>query len=303
MFITKRLISGLTLILLLLPSQGASALTEVTIGEVTYADGRATATGTATFDNQPFLRVGYDPAGDATFPPHGPVGADLKSAHIAATATGDIQLRWTLAQLPPVAPPTGIAYVWDFCVNKTDCWHLDVGHISPLWAPPETDGYGVLWKCATPACASAARTLAQDIIPVTFNAGARTVTATLQAAWIGATPGARISPLPVPVSVNGSVYTGTGDAGLPLYFLNMGDGISVLANYTVPTKQVTLQIGDRGITPTFEGAGSSSIVGAGGPGEFVVSWDAPGLSGDKAVYARACYGIGNCGFGAKDVTV
>lgn len=303
MSLNKRLFTGLTMILLLLPSQGAFAATEVTIGEVSSADGQLTATGTAAFDNQPFLRVGYDRAGDATFPVHGPVGADLKSAHIAVTTAGDIQLRWTLASIPPVAPPTGIAYVWDFCVNKTSCWHLDVGHVSPLWVPPEADGYGILWKCATPACASAARTLSQDVIPVTFNAGARTVTATLQSAWIGATPGAKISPLPVPVSVNGSVYTGTGDAGLPLYFLNMGDGITGLADYTVPTKQVTLQIGERGITPTFDGAGSSSVVGFAGPGDFTVSWDAAGLSGEKAVYARVCYGIGNCGYGAKDVTI
>lgn len=253
--------------------------------------------GNAAFSDRPFLTIGEDGPADATSPAHAALGGDLTGAAISTTPGGQLKFRWSTAGLPATgAAPTGIVYGWVFCVTGGDCFELDAGGAN--WLEQDTDGHGLLWKCATAECVPADQTTTTASVTTVFDQGTDTVTATIPVSAIGAA-GRTIT------EAGGTlpdVFAGTGDLGLLTYQYNIGDVIAGVEEYTVANKQVSLKLGAPDQDPaTVTYSTNTSVLGN---GNFSSALSTEGLAaGSYEVYVRACYGLENCAFASQDVTL
>jgi hypothetical protein len=276
---------------------GPASSGTITIATATVTSTAVNVTGNATFTDRPFFPIAEDGTADATTPAHAQLGGDLTGAAISTTPGGQLRFRWSTAGLPPTgAPPTGIVYGWVFCVSDGDCYELDAGGVNAL--EQDTDGHGVLWKCATSECVPADQESMTTSVTTVFDQDTDTVTATIPVSAIGAA-GRTL------VEAGGTlpdVFAGTGDLGLFTYQYAIGDTIDGVEEYTVANKQVSLTLGAPDQDPsTVPYAGNVAVLGN---GNFSASLSTAGLTaGSYEVYARACYGLDNCAYASQDVTL
>lgn len=280
--------------------------TSVTIAAATQSDDDLIVSGTATFSDQPFVTLGTDPPGDVSVSRGQSLGADLTGASAAMKRSGHVQLRWGVAELPPVVGwmPTGIIHGWTFCVQDSSCWDLFAQPMDGE-APLASEGYGELWRCVDPGCDEVS--LVRDV-PVAFDAGAKTATAVLELSWIHASPGSILEPV-IQEGWEGGVWTGYGSCmslGGGSYrscsWSNSGDGIPEIEDYRVPVEEVALAVAATGQDPA--SVAYVVTVAPGPDGAFTAAVGLDGLApGEYAVYARACYGGNNCGYASVPVTI
>ena len=284
----------------LLPSVSGAA-TSVTIANATQSGSSLSISGTSTFDNAPFTAIGTDGTGDTFVPGFGAIGGDMTAAQISTTTNGDLQFRWVVTELLPApadGSPTGVIYAWDFCVDDETCFEIDGGRngLSAGVVGP----YASLWGCATSACDPGGQTFLNDGFTAVMSAATNSFTVTLPAGTISAAPGSTISGASG-WSVEGPVFTDVGDGGFFPVF-DVGDGVSTVDEYTVPGKQVSLAIAAPGLDPAAVSY-TKTVVPSGG-GSFAAILSTSELApGDYSVYARACLGAGNCGYGTRAVTI
>ena len=271
-------------------------------GSITISSATVTATavnvaGNATFSDQPFFTIAEDGAADTTTPAHAQLGGDLTGAAISTTPGGLLRFRWSTAGLPPTgAPPTGIVFGWVFCVTGGDCFELDAGGVNAT--KQDTDGHGLLWKCATPECVPADQSTTTANVTTVFDPATDTVIATIPISAIGAA-GRTLT------EASGSlpdVFAATGDLGLLTYYYAIGDTIDTVEEYSVASKQVSLKLDAPDQDPASLAYASNAAVLANG--NFTASLSTSGLTaGSYEVYARACYGLDNCAYTSQDVTL
>jgi hypothetical protein len=276
---------------------GSASAGTITISSATVNATSVVVNGNATFTDGAFVSVATDGAADTTSPAHAAAGGDLTGASIATTVAGQLKLRWSLASLPPSgAPPSGIVYGWIFCVSGGSCFEVDAGGINVT--TQDSDGYGVLWRCATDACVAANQTTVRDDVAVVFDTAAKTATATLTLAELGAAG----KTLTEATGTLPDVFAGTGDAGLATFQYNVGDTITSVEEYAVPTKSVSLKLGAPDQDPAAVTYSNSVSVLANG--NFGFALDRGGLNpGAYEVYARGCFGMDNCAYASQDVTL
>lgn len=278
---------------------GAGAAGGITIDAVSRSGDTLLVSGGATFDDQPFLELGTDGTGDTFAPGQDQLGADLTGAHARTKANGQIELRWSVTSLPPVldGPPTGHAYGWTFCVDEASCFDVDAQRTG--LGALSTGPYGALWRCADPSCTPADQSFVKDGLPVVFDGAAATITVTLNAFDVGAQPGSTVNS--VSASGLGPAFVWTGDASL-FVVADFSDGVLDVAEYEVASKRIDLALGAPGQDPA--SVSYSASVSPGPTGSFSYGFDVGGLApGDYEVYARACFGEGNCAFASAPVTL
>lgn len=294
---TTLTIIGLASVLALLAPASSGAATSVTISASQTGTNLA-VTGTATFDHQPFVTLGTDPTGDTFLPGQDQLGVDLTAGSVQTRNNGQLTFRWSVASLPPQTNgmPTGHAYGVAFCINGTNCFDVDAQRMG--LGAANTTGYGVLWRCADTSCTPNAQSFVRDGLPVTFDGTTGTVTATVNANEVGATPGATLET--VNASPLGSYFIWTGDSTVTV-FADFADGLFTDDAYTIPGKEVALAIGDPGLDP--ETVAYDTTVTPAANGSFSSLLPTGGATGEKAVYARACLGANNCAYASLDVTL
>lgn len=288
--------AGLLFLVSVLQITPASAATGVTIVSASQSGTAVLVSGAATFDDQPFVQLGTDAAGDAPNAAQAAIGGDLVAAS-ARTTVGSIQLRWTVVQLPPeIGPPWGAGgYGWNFCTGEEVCFELDVfrNHLLETSVTP----VGELWSCADSTCDPGDQSLAGSV-NVAFNETAKTVTASLTAGQISAGAGTTITSVQGPDD-KGPVFS-FGPAGP--YDYDAGDGIATVADYTVAKKDVSLAVAAPGQDPAT--VTYSTTVTPAANGSYAGSVDVSGLPpGDYTVYARGCFGSNNCALATAPVTL
>jgi len=288
---------ALASVLALLAPASSGAATSVTIS-ATQSGTNLAVSGTTTFDDQPFVTLGTDPAGDTFAPGQDQLGVDLTAGSVRTRTNGQLVFRWSVTSLPPQTngTPTGHAYGVAFCIDGSNCYDVDAQRMGIGAA--NTTGYGVLWRCADPSCTPNAQTLVRDGVPVTFDGATATITATVNANEVGATPGATLET--VNASPLGSYFIWTGDATVTV-LADFADGIFVEDTYSIPDKEVSLAIGEPGLDPATVTYGAPFTPA--GNGSFSALLPTGGATGDKTVYARACLGSNNCGYGSVDVAL
>jgi len=278
--------------------QAAGAAGTVAIGSATRSGDTLTVTGTSTYTDQPFVELGTDGTGDTFLPGQDVMGADLTAAFISTRANNQLQIRWQVASLPPNlnGSPTGIAYGASFCVNEAQCWDVDAQRMG--LGAGSTNPVAYLWTCGDPTCAPAQQTNSVSLAAPVFDATARTITATVGLGQIGATPGSKITPSAA--STDGPWFVWVGDATVSVNS-GLADGVPEIAEYTVPGKQVSVAVGAPGLDPASVTYGTT--VTPSGTGAYSAAVNVAGLSGDQAVYVRACLGEGNCAYATQAVTL
>lgn len=292
---------GVTACWVLLGAQVAGAATSVAIAGTSRSGDTLTVTGSATFDDQAFVSMGTDPANDATTP--APAGQDLTSAAIRTRANGDIEFQWNVSMLPPATNgvPT-VFYGWTFCSDEEMeiCFDLEVSRF--YTSPADTAPSGLLFQCAYSNC-----TINQQIpttVPVSVTMtgaplGPGTIIARVPGSGIGATAGKVITP--VQLSPFGAAFTCIWESwGNFVAVCDVGDGVDVQNDYTVPAKAVSLAVGPSGLDPATVGYNASATVADNG--SFSGGVNVTGQAGSRTVYARACLGAANCAYATTDVT-
>ncbi|HEX9892028.1 MAG TPA: hypothetical protein VGB28_08210 [Actinomycetota bacterium] len=255
--------------------------------------------GTSTYTDQPFVQMGTDPTGDTTAPGQDVLGADLTGAFLASRTNNQLQIRWSVASLPPElgGSPTGVAYGSSFCVDDTLCWDVDAQRMG--LGALSTNPYGALWRCGDSACTPDQQTSPVDLASPVFNAATNTITASVSLSQIGASPGSKITPSSA--SPQGAWFVWMGDATVTV-FANLADGVFFeQEEYRVAKKEVSLAVGAPGQDPA--SVAYATTVNPAANGSFSGGLDVTGLSGPHTVYARACFGSDNCGYGTLDVTL
>lgn len=261
-----------------LPVQAAGAVTI----DATREGTDAVVTGTAEAVDSPIVRMGQDAAGDAAAAAGTALGADLRAFDIQTTASGDIVFRWVMESLPePTSGAPGPVYGFSWIVDDEQGYELDVARAKVSPTGPSEPG-AVLWSCAGTDCTPAEQTSTSAVVPVTFDAASKTITATVKAADIGVTPGSRLDETAVAL---GSVFVGAG--ALPSPFLyNTFDFLSLEDGYVVPSLDVSLGTAAPDADPgavTFDTP--AEVDGSAFSGRIATA------SGD-AVFARACTSSG-----------
>lgn len=274
----------------------SSAADTVTIGGSNRNGNVLTITGGSTHTDQPYVSVGDDAAGDIAG--QDVLGGDLVKAELASLANGGLSLRWSVSQLPPLldgAP--GLIYGWTFCVNASTCYEVDAARFNTLAA--STNTIGSVWRCANASCAPATQTLLDSALRPTFDPATKTITMNIAAAVLGLSGGAKISP--ANLATTGPVFVGHGDLSAATYYYNNGDGIPAIGDFTLPTRQVSVAIGAPGRDPAT--VTYTTTVQPAADGSYSAGVDVNGLTGAQAIYARACFGSGNCGYATASITL
>jgi hypothetical protein len=119
------------------------------------------------------------------------------------------------------------------------------------------------------------------------------VTATLPEP-VGAGAGKTISP--VGLDANGPVFTMAGTIGPWSGQYGTGDGVAAVDGYRVARREVSVGVAPPGTDPTQVDYGATVLPSANGSWEAAL--DVSGETGELGVYARACFGAGNCGHAA-----
>ncbi|MFN2542950.1 MAG: hypothetical protein ABR600_00055 [Actinomycetota bacterium] len=279
----------------------ASAATSATIDSLSRTGTLITVSGTASFVDQPSLAVGTDGTGDTFAPGQDALGGDLTGVSISTKTANKVTLSWAVTQLPAGTngAPTGVMYGWDFCVNGANCFEVDAQRAGLV--AQNTSGYGILWRCADPACTPANQAVVTETIPVTFGTPANTVTATFNFSQINVSSGSVITP--VLVATDGAAFTGLGDASAQTYLYNDVDaGVPDIEDYVVAGRTVDFAVAAPGSDPSTLSFGHQ--VAASPAGAFTGTVDVSGLAaGTYTLFARACFGSNNCGYASQDITV
>lgn len=283
-----------------LVSGPANAETSVTIASATQTGTQLVVSGTATFEDAQFVTLGTDGIGDTFTPGIGPLGGDMTAAAMATQKNGSILFQWIVSDMPPAplnGSPTGIVFAWNFCVGD-DCFELDVGRTAVL--AQTTDPYVQLWRCADPTCDPGDQTFSTDSLTGEFDAATMTVTVTAPRSTVSASPGELVTF--GGWSAQGPVFTDVMDGSLfPIF--DIGDGVPSLDDYSIPVKAVSLELDAPGLDPATVAYTGSPVTPAAN-GSFSSSLNISELApGEYEVYARACFGQGNCGYGSLPVTI
>ncbi|HEX9824419.1 MAG TPA: hypothetical protein VGB51_08535 [Actinomycetota bacterium] len=285
---------------LIIGAQTAGAATSVSISTASRSGDTLTVTGTSTFDDQPFVQMGTDPANDATTP--APAGQDLTAAAVRMKANGQLEFRWTVSLLPPAANgvPT-FFYGWTFCSTEETCFELDAGR---FYNSPADGGFsGFVWACADAACDIASQ--GATSIPVSVAVagpatGPNTISASVSASALSATPGSTLTP--VMLSPYGPAFTAVYDSyASGNVFPDVGDGVAFDQGFPVAGKNVSLAVGAPGQDPATVAYTSTATVSP--TGAFSGGVNVADLTGDQTIYARACLGTNNCAYQTAPVTL
>ena len=262
--------------------------TAVTVDEAVVAGSEVAVTGSSAFADQPFVQLGTDPSGDADLP--GDVGQDLTSAAAATSTDGRLHLRFGLASLPPgTGQGPRVSYGWAFCLDETGCFEVEAWSIGTSWHRPVVE----VRRCADPSCAPDSQTPVDAGATAIVNGTARTVAVHVPLEALGAAPGATLEPAG---PAGAPVATGVGASR------TAGDQLAYEGEFRTGVREVSLAVGPRGQDPGAVTYGSTVEAGAGGG--YSADLDASGLPpGPATVYARACFGTGNCGYATRDITL
>lgn len=282
----------------LAPSASGAAGT-VAVTTATRSGDALTVAGTSTYTDQPFVQMGTDGTGDTFLPGQNNLGADLTGAFLASRTNNQLQIRWSVASLPPGlnGSPTGIAYGSSFCVDDTLCWDVDAQRMG--LGAANTTGYATLWRCGDAACTPDQQTSPVTLAAPVFDATANTITASVSLSQIGASAGSKITPSSA--SPEGPWFVWVGDATVTV-FAGLADGVQFeQEEYRVAKKEVSLAVGAPGQDPA--SVVYTTTVNPAANGSFSGGLNVAGLSGAHTVYARACFGSNNCGYGSLDVTL
>jgi hypothetical protein len=288
------------LALAVLSPSSAGAATSVSVTEATQNGAILTVTGSATFDDEPFVTLGTDGIGDTFTPGFGAAGGDMTSAAISTTVGGLVRFRWVVSDMAPApldGAPTGVIHAWNLCVSES-CFEIDGGRngLSAGVVGP----YASLWSCASSACDPGAQSFISDGYLAEMSAATKSFTVTMPADTISASPGSTISGASG-WSAEGPVFTDVGDGGFFPVF-DIGDGVTSLDEYQVPRKSVWIAVGASGQDPVsvaYTGAPATPAAN----GSFSASTGVSGLTGPQTVYAKACFGSNNCAYGTLDVVL
>lgn len=262
--------------------------TSVGVGALRVEDGTLSVEGVAGFADQAAVTLGTDPAGDADVP--ATLGQDLRSAAAFTTTDGRLHLR---AEITPFstnrARAPRVGYGFAFCLTDAGC-HEVVG-----WSTGTT-GLGAeveVWRCADPSCAPGGQTLTSIRGTAMFDLPGSTITAAVPLEALGADAGATLTPVS---PAGGPVFTGLADRHTG------GDRLAWSGAFRTGAREVSLAVGAPGQDPA--AVDYAVTVGAGPLGGYAGEVDVSELSpGDYAVYARACFGEGNCGYGAAPLSL
>lgn len=296
------------------PSGSVWATTSVQVNTTALSGDTLSVTGVAAFADEPFVVLGSDPAHDAV--PPGPTGLDLTGAAVRSKVNGDLEFQWTLTGLPPVVDGLDMTFLgWSFCVvgEEKRCFELDAGrYYHSQWPPLEQTGWsGQLWSCANATCAWFEQTGMSTPVDVTVQnvpGSTAIVSAAVPGSAIGASPEAVVSP--VSVYPGGAAFATVWqwhervkDQPLPGggVYPFFGDGLTIGTDYAIPARTVSLALVEPGADPQEVAYTTSAALDA--SGSFTGSVPTGGLTGPKSVYARACFGDGNCAFASRDVTL
>lgn len=277
----KRIVTAVLIAALVaaMPSGAAGPVTVNAVREGTDA----VVTGAVALADTPFTLVAEDVAGDSQAGEVATVaGGDLRGFEMATTASGDIAFRWVVESLPPVGVP-GPVYGITFIVDGTQGFELDVARATTNVTNPTAPG-AALWSCVGTDCTPDTQTRKTATIPVTVDAATSSITATVKAADLGAKPGSIIEETTV---APGSVFIAGGVVPSP-YLYDVFDSTYMDDTYTVG--QLTVQLGTAPAGTAADAvtyATSATVTGSDFAGRL------PAAPGD-AVYARACFGAGNC---------
>lgn len=261
-----------------------AATTAAVVGDAAVTGSTVEVTGTAAFADQPFAELGTDPSGDAQVP--ATLGQDLTSASASTTTDGRLRLRFHLAALPAgTGQGPRVSYGWAFCLAGSSCYEVNAWSVGPSLRPE-----GEVWRCADPACAVGGQTLTSAPASVTLAPSARTVTVTVPLASLGGGFGSSITPTPTPVA------TGVGARR------TAGDTLTYQGTFVAGGRSVSLAVAAPGQDPATVAYPSEAEVGE--DGRYAGSVDASGMPpGPAAVYVRACFGSGVCGYATRPVTL
>jgi hypothetical protein len=276
----------------------AGAAAGVTITGSTRTGDALRVTGGATFADQPFVTLAVDPGQDAP-PGVEQLGGDLRSIGLSTTVNGDVKLRFTTSSMPaPLSGSPALAYAWTFCVGGSTCYELRMQRFTygtDNGVP--TAGDSALYRCATPSCASAGLTaVATGWIPIYFDGAGFTATVS---SGVSMAPGTAVTG--VNPDGNGAAISALGQADPATVQRGTGDGIASVAPYTVARQEVSVTVGAPGQDPSAVTYGTA--VAPNGAGDWSATVDVAGLSGDHAIYARACLGEGNCTYATAPITL
>jgi hypothetical protein len=276
----------------------AGAAGTVTIAGSNRTGDTLTVNGASTYTDQPFVTVGTDPAGDVS-PALDANGADVTAAAIATALSGQVKLQWTLNSLPPsITGSPAIMFGWDFCAGSEDnCFELDLQRFSPNASAPNP--HAVLWRCADPSCDPGGQSRAvTGGMPITFDATTKTVTVTLPAVANG-TPGSTFAS--VQLDANGPAFTTIGTADPFTAQYGLGDGVAAVADFTIAKKEVSVAVAAPGLDPASVAYGAP--VSPAATGSWTAALNVAGQSGERGLYARACFGTNNCAYTTQAITL
>ena len=276
----KRMVVAATLAAVVAAMPGAAAGT-VSLNAV--RDGAdAVVSGAVAVADAPAVRLAEDAAGDSQLADVATAtGGDLRGFEIATTAAGDVAFRWVLESLPPVGLP-GPVYGFTFIVDGVQGFELDAARV--MVANPPTQG-AALWACAGTDCTPDTQTRKPATIPVTVDAATKSITATVKASDIGVKPGSVIEE--TLVATGGSVFIAGGVVPSP-YLYNVYDAAYLEDTYTVG--KLTVALGSAPVGTAADAVAyttPATVTGRDFAGRI------PTAAGD-AVFARACFGAGNC---------
>ena len=276
----KRMVVAATLAAIVAAMPGAAAGT-VTLNAVREgAD--AVVSGAVAVVDAPFVRMAEDAAGDSQL---GDVatatGGDLRGFEISTTAAGDVAFRWVLESLPPVGLP-GPVYGFTFIVDGVQGFELDAARATT--DNPAGPG-AALWRCVGTDCTPDTQDSTDATVPVTVDAATKSITATVKASDIGVKPGSLIEE--TTVATGGSVFIAGGVVPSP-YLYNIYDAAYLEDTYTVGSLTVQLGAAPAGTaSDAVTYTTPATVTGSDFAGRI------PAAAGD-AVFARACFGAGNC---------
>ena len=248
--------------------------------------GDAVAAGAVAVVDAPFVRVGEDVAGDSDLAEVGTAaGGDLRGFEISTTKSGDVAFRWVLESLPPAGTP-GPVYGFTFLVDGLQGFELDVSRAQVTPTSPTTMATpgAVLWSCVGTDCTPDTQERKPATIPVTVDAATKSITATVKAADLGVKPGSVIEETTIGA---GSVFIAGGAVPSP-YLYDVFDSTFLDDAYTVGKLNVSL-----GSAPAGTAAEAVAFTTPAAVTGSDFAGRVPTAAGD-AVFARACFGAGNC---------
>ena len=282
---------------LLLPAPASA--TTATLGPPIRDGGTLRVSGTASFTNEPFVSLGSDAAADA-HPGGDALGRDITGLSISTGANDTVSFRWHLSQLAPTGRGIDAAYGTTFCVEPSEspnCWSVmfvDVGGVSA------TNSFVAVRKCADDPCPMVGDQWLYTLETDVYDANAKTATATVPALELGITPGSSLRSTDA-VPFGSSVFSTSA-----WWFLFAGayptwDATAIKTTHQLPTKQVSLAIGEVGQDPAQLSYGTEATIE---DSRFTGDLDVSNLpAGPYAIYARACFGPASCGYASRTVTL